>query len=187
MKQAEDLAAGAAGAVEQAEDLAAGAAAEVVEQAEDLTAGAAAEAAKRVEDLAGGAAAEVAKQVEDLAAGAAADAVADTAGEAVQTAEDAAADLAGIAEEQGKVLLGGALFPEMTENDWETLRENGKELGSGNRIFSDFERLSRGAPDSVVTALLNRQFQFRKTITEEYLRARKIPLRLYAWEDLSFC
>ena len=96
-------------------------------------------------------------------------------------------DLAGIAEEQGKVLLGGALFPEMTENDWETLRENGKELGSGNRIFSDFERLSRGAPDSVVTALLNRQFLLRKTITEEYLRARKIPLRLYAWEDLSFC
>ena len=95
-------------------------------------------------------------------------------------------DLAGIAEEQGKALLGGVLFPEMTETDWETLRENGKELWSGNQVFSSFERFSQGDPDSIITDLLKKQFQLRKTITEEYLRARKIPLRLYSWEELSF-
>ncbi|WP_406041484.1 hypothetical protein [Succinimonas sp.] len=95
-------------------------------------------------------------------------------------------DLTGSVKEHRQALPGGALFPVMTENDWETLRENGKELVSGTRVFDDFERLSRGDPDNIVTALAKRQFQLRKTITEEYLRARKIPLRLYSWEELGF-
>ncbi|MEE3421125.1 MAG: hypothetical protein VZR11_00175 [Succinimonas sp.] len=95
-------------------------------------------------------------------------------------------DLTGSAAEQRQALPGGALFPEMTENDWKTLRESGKELVSGTRVFDDFERLSRGDPGNIVTVLATRQFQLRKTITEEYLRARKIPLRLYSWEELGF-
>jgi len=79
---------------------------------------------------------------------------------------------------------GGILLPEMTPGDWDILRKNGKDLRDGE-VFEGFKRKSEaGKPDSAVTALLKTQFDLRKTITEEYLRARKIPLRLYPWEEL---
>ena len=79
---------------------------------------------------------------------------------------------------------GGILLPEMTPGDWDILRKNGKDLRDGE-VFEGFKRKSEaGKPDSAVTALLKTQFDLRKTITEEYLRARKIPLRLYPWKEL---
>ena len=88
------------------------------------------------------------------------------------------------AGENGVSPQGGILLPDMTPEDWEHLRKNGKDLGAGDRIFRDFERYSRGNPASAVTKLLKTQFTLGKTITEEYLRARKIPLRLYPWREL---